>query len=88
MYRTNLPYKSYLLRMWKETVEGDWRVTLQDVATGECHHFSDLAMMFVFLLEDSTDPDQPRPVLDTQSTLPELIRTAGGSKEALEHEGN
>ncbi len=56
--------------------------------TGECHHFSDLAMTFVFLLEGSTDPDQPRPVLDTQTTLSELLNTVGGTKEALEREGN
>ena len=46
----NLPYQSYLLRMWKERVEGGWRATLQDIATGECKHFATLEEMFKYLV--------------------------------------
>lgn len=42
-------YQSYLLRMWKENAEGDWRSSLQDVSSGECSTFISLDEMFVFL---------------------------------------
>ena len=53
-------YRSYLLRLWKETPNTPWRVHLQSVHTGEQHRFSDLEEMLVFLrgtLEED-EPDQ------------------------------
>lgn len=42
-------YRSYLLRMWKEMPEDDYRASLQDIITSECHNFSSLAAMIKFL---------------------------------------
>ena len=42
-------YRSYLLRMWKEYHEDDYRASLQDIITSECHNFSSLAAMLTFL---------------------------------------
>jgi hypothetical protein len=52
-------YQSYLLRLWKEQVESDWRASLQEVVTGECHYFSNLQALFTFL-ESQSDPPFPR----------------------------
>jgi hypothetical protein len=42
-------YRSYLLRMWKEMPEDDYRASLQDIITSECYNFSSLAAMINFL---------------------------------------
>lgn len=42
-------YRSYLLRMWKEYQDDDYRASLQDIITCECHNFSSLAAMVAFL---------------------------------------
>ncbi len=42
-------YQSYLLRMWKEVQDEDYRASLQDIITCECHNFSSLAAMVAFL---------------------------------------
>jgi len=48
------PYKSYLLRMWQENIDGDWRVVLQDISTEESQGFSSLEAMFTFLAVQHT----------------------------------
>ena len=51
-------YRSYLLRLWKETPNTPWRVHLQSVHTGEQHRFPDVEQMLVFLrdaLQDESD---------------------------------
>ena len=35
--------------MWKEYHEDDYRASLQDIITSECHNFSSLAAMLTFL---------------------------------------
>ena len=42
-------YKSYLLRMWRESLEGEWRASLQDVVTCESHHFPTVAALMEYL---------------------------------------
>jgi len=55
--RANNPvYQSYLLRMWRESEDGEWHASLQDVATSECRHFADLASLFTFLCEQGGVP--------------------------------
>ena len=49
MRADNPVYQSYLLRMWRESVDGEWHASLQDVATSECENFSNLAALFAFL---------------------------------------
>jgi hypothetical protein len=49
---TDMPantYRSYLLRMWKEVPGDDYRASLQDIITSECHNFSTLAALINFL---------------------------------------
>jgi hypothetical protein len=45
----NTAYQSYLLRLWCEKDGADWRATLENVATHECHNFSNLISLFEFL---------------------------------------
>ena len=42
-------YLSYLLRVWRDVGDGEWHATLQDVASGECHHFATLDELYVNL---------------------------------------
>jgi hypothetical protein len=42
-------YQSYLLRMWCEDQRGEWRATLEDVASGAYHNFPNMASLFTFL---------------------------------------
>ena len=54
-------YASFLLRMWREDLNGDhcWRATLQDTQTREEHYFTDLQALVDFLrtqFSESTDP--------------------------------
>jgi len=42
-------YRSFLLRLWCESGEKNWRFQLQDSATGELFGFSSLNLMFSFL---------------------------------------
>jgi hypothetical protein len=42
-------YQSYMLRLWRESRKGDWRVSLENVFTGERKLFPDIADMFVYL---------------------------------------
>jgi hypothetical protein len=42
-------YQSYLLRLWKEQNTPGWRASLQDVATHECHNFSNLSNLLSFI---------------------------------------
>lgn len=45
----NPVYQSYLLRMWRESSDGEWHASLQDVATSECKNFPNLVSLFAFL---------------------------------------
>lgn len=45
----NAVYRSYLLRMWRESKDGEWHASLQDVATSECKNFANLNALFAFL---------------------------------------
>ena len=42
-------YHAYVLRLWKETPDGAWRVGLKDAETGEVHGFADVASMADFV---------------------------------------
>ncbi len=55
MKSSRTAYQSYLLRLWCEAEKGEWRATLEDVATSECHNFPNMAALFAFLkLSDRT----------------------------------
>lgn len=54
-------YRSYLLRLWREKVDVDWRASLQNVLTGERHVFANLEQLFVFLKGSLKTEGQPEP---------------------------
>ena len=51
MHEQNINYFSYLLRIWKDSVDGEWHASLQDVISGECHHYPTLYELYVNLWE-------------------------------------
>jgi len=53
--KRNLPttYQSYLLRIWQENELGTWRASVTNVATRECHAFSNIATLYKFLHEQT-----------------------------------
>jgi len=53
-------YQSYLLRMWRESVNGEWRASLQNVATSECQNFADLEALFAYLRDEAEQKVNPR----------------------------
>ena len=42
-------YQSYLLRIWREGYDLDWRASLQDIGTGEAQNFANLSGLLEFL---------------------------------------
>ncbi len=55
MKETSGLYKSYLLRIWRDSLEGEWRASLQDVVTCESRNFPNVTSMFEYLaLETKT----------------------------------
>ncbi len=42
-------YQSYLLRLWCEADGGEWRASLENVETCECHNFPNMSSLFAFL---------------------------------------
>ncbi|MEZ4713425.1 MAG: hypothetical protein R3A44_39930 [Caldilineaceae bacterium] len=51
-------YRSYLVRLWRDTPPAPWRLSAQCIQTGEIRHFADLTALFVFLqalMSDSTE---------------------------------
>ena len=42
-------YHSYLLRIWNEGYDLDWRASLQDIANGETRHFASMTSLLEFL---------------------------------------
>jgi hypothetical protein len=48
--KTNRPeYRSYLLRMWRESADGEWRSSLQDTVSCKTYFFADLPALAAFL---------------------------------------
>lgn len=58
MQDQNNNYLSYLLRIWKDCGDGEWRYTLQNVFNGECFHFSNLYELYEKLCEMSNEGEQ------------------------------
>jgi hypothetical protein len=42
-------YHSFLLRLWRDSEQGAWRASLENVTTGERHGFANLASLYAFL---------------------------------------
>lgn len=59
MYEQKSNYFSYLLRVWKDSVDGEWHASLQDVISGECHHYPTLYELYVNLWELTSENVNP-----------------------------
>jgi len=51
MKSTGTVYQSYLLRLWCEVDSNEWRASLENVVTHECHHFPNMGALYEFLNE-------------------------------------
>lgn len=45
----NYQHLSFLLRIWKDGRDGEWRATLQNVINGKCYHFASLNELYANL---------------------------------------
>jgi hypothetical protein len=50
-------YQSYLLRLWCEDEKGEWRASLENVATNKCHNFPNMVDLFEFLKSQTISLD-------------------------------
>jgi hypothetical protein len=46
--------------MWRESVNGEWRASLQNVATSECQNFADLEALLAYLRDEAEQKANPR----------------------------
>lgn len=51
-------YHAYLIRLWRESDHDPWRVTLEDVHTGERIGFAGLDRLLVRLRQQLRDDDE------------------------------
>ena len=51
MKSNSTAYQSYLLRLWCEADNEEWRASLENVVTHECHNFPNMNALFEFLNE-------------------------------------
>ncbi len=47
--KSSATYRAYLLRLWRNTPQETWRVTLRHISDEQEHHFSDLESLFSYL---------------------------------------
>ena len=45
-------YRSFLLRLWRESEHGTWRASLESVTTGERQGFPDLPSLLAYLQDE------------------------------------
>jgi hypothetical protein len=58
-------YRAYLVRLWQDGPQADWRASAQSARTGDTVRFADVDALFAFLLrqtqqtqlDDRTDAD-------------------------------
>lgn len=56
-------YQVYLVRMWRETHEGEWFAQLQDITSGECRNFQNLTNLFDYMrVQTETTRNQKLPL--------------------------
>ena len=51
-------YQAYLIRLWRDGQQADWRASAQSVQSGKIFHFPNLAQLFAFL-ETQTEAGEP-----------------------------
>jgi hypothetical protein len=63
-------YRAYLLRLWRETEDGAWRMSLQDSVTSERLGFPDLESLMAYLALVMTQPSNPPLLADKSPVVP------------------
>jgi len=54
------PYQAFLIRLWQDSHQADWRASAQSVQSGETIRFASLAALFAFLQDQTRhQTDQP-----------------------------
>ena len=62
--------QSYLLRIWRDGEEGEWRATLLTIPTQERHQFTSMEGLFKFIEFRAERPVSKMPVIPTGSGIP------------------
>jgi hypothetical protein len=53
--------ESYLVRLWRNSRHSGWRASLQQVRTGQLHHFARPEALWAFLQAEMTRTDERAP---------------------------
>lgn len=62
-------YKAYLLRLWREGDEGNWRAILEDAHSETRRGFASLEALFKFLSEVTGEVNPPLALQDKPTYL-------------------
>ncbi len=54
-------YQSFILRMWRESIEEEWRCSLQDIVSCKTRFFVDLPSLVAYLEEQAGEPPSLAP---------------------------
>lgn len=50
-------YQAYLLRLWRDTTQSEWRASLQNTKTNQLFYFASLEALFKFIEVKTVDLD-------------------------------
>jgi hypothetical protein len=73
--------QSYLLRIWRDGEEGQWRATLLTIPTQERHQFTSMDGLFTFLEYRAGRTGSKTPLLATAPGLPVAEETSAHRSE-------
>jgi hypothetical protein len=73
--------QSYLLRIWRDGEEGQWRATLLTIPTQERHQFTSMDGLFNFLEYRAGRTESKTPVLTVVSGFPGTEESTGHRPE-------
>ena len=60
--RTKQPvYQAYLVRMWRDSQQGDWRASAQSVEDGEINRFGTVQALLNFLNSQANEGEKDQP---------------------------
>lgn len=59
-------YQAYLIRLWQEEEQGEWRATLENPHTGERKGFANLDSLITYLRAKTNSSQPPSPAESIQ----------------------
>ena len=65
--------ESYLMRLWRDSRQSDWRASLQQVRTGQTHHFARPEALWAFLQAEMGGDDGRAVEPAAQATYTDLL---------------